>query len=40
MGWRGSMEGEPFRPGCIAPEGWFDFGGCFQSYEVLFGAGQ
>jgi hypothetical protein len=36
----GSTEGEPFRPGCIAPEGWFDFGGCFQSYEALFGAGQ
>ncbi len=34
----GSIEGEPFRPGCIAPEGWFNFGGCFQTYEAVFGA--
>jgi hypothetical protein len=33
----GSIESEPFRPGCIAPEGWFNFGGCFQAYEAVFG---
>jgi hypothetical protein len=35
----GSIEGEPFRDGCVNPEGgWFDFGNCFQTYEGAFGA--
>ncbi len=26
--------------GCVAAAGWFNFGGCFQTYEALFSASQ